>query len=158
MPKRRAAPRGRMRMTYDPDADALAVELLPGGRSARTVRIGPGQAVDLDAQGRLVTLEVLNASAHYDTTLLGALGSPAEELTLTAAAAESGLDASTLRHQILNGKLRGHKRGRDWLVMGADLMTYLENRAPQGRPGAQARGERRTRSVKRTTRSKSRQA
>lgn len=45
-------------------------------------------------------------------------------LTLTEAAAQLGLDASSLRHQIRNGKLRARKVGRDWTVTEREVERY----------------------------------
>jgi hypothetical protein len=33
-----------------------------------------------------------------------------------------------------SGRLKGAKRGRDWIVTVAELDTYLASRAPAGRP------------------------
>jgi excisionase family DNA binding protein len=56
-----------------------------------------------------------------------------DTLTLAEAAQEAGLDPSTLRWQIKNGKLEAMKKGRDWLVTRSALTRYLKNRAPSGR-------------------------
>ena len=45
-------------------------------------------------------------------------------MTLTEAAEALGLDPSSLRHQIANGKLRATKRGRDWWVTPAEVKRY----------------------------------
>jgi len=48
-------------MTIDYDREADAVEIsLTGGLVARTLEIDPGTLVDLDAQGRLVAIEVIH--------------------------------------------------------------------------------------------------
>ncbi|UGT44126.1 DUF2283 domain-containing protein [Nocardia yamanashiensis] len=66
------------RVTYDPVADAayiyLAHEILPGG-VAKTVSVDPmtiGGMVnlDLDAEGRIVGIEVLGAKSRLDPHLL----------------------------------------------------------------------------------------
>ena len=52
-----------MRVEYDSARDVLYVWLsLPGTRAARTETLAPGVHVDFDAQGKLVGLEVLDAS------------------------------------------------------------------------------------------------
>lgn len=129
-----------MRFTYSPTADALAVELAPG-RSARMVRLGPGINADLDAGGRLLTIEVLNASGSYPRAELEAIARPVEMIRLAEAIAESGLDGSTLRRQILAGKIKGaQKVGQDWLVPRHELWNYLEARTGVGRPPGTAKG------------------
>jgi excisionase family DNA binding protein len=45
-------------------------------------------------------------------------------MTLTEAAAELGLEPSTLRHQIRNGRIRARKVGPVWTVTPAELAHY----------------------------------
>lgn len=131
-----------LQMHYDPTVDALALMLRPGGQSARTVEVTPGVRVDFDARGRLVTLEVLDASWHADRAALEQLPTGDVFLTLAEAAGESGLAAATLRVQINRGQLPGTKRGRDWLVSRTDLLNYLDQRDARGRPAASPRARR----------------
>lgn len=126
-------------LTYDPAVDALAVELNPRGASARTLQIAPGVNVDFDAQGRVLTLEILDASHHVSRKALAGLPTGAERLTLAEAARESGLAANTLRSLIRNHRLSATKRGRDWYVDATTLLNYLASRDPRGRPPANAR-------------------
>lgn len=48
-------------------------------------------------------------------------------LTLTEAADRLGLAASSLRHQIRNGKLRARKVGRDWTVSEREVERYARD-------------------------------
>ena len=53
-----------LRVEYDPAADALAIDF-PGfgaGASARMVRLDRDRALDYNADGRLVSIELLNVS------------------------------------------------------------------------------------------------
>ena len=53
-----------LRIEYDPAADALAIDF-PGfgtGASARAVRLDRDRVLDYDADGRLVSIELLNVS------------------------------------------------------------------------------------------------
>jgi uncharacterized protein YuzE len=53
-----------LRVEYDPAVDALAIDF-PGfgaGASARMVRLDRDRALDYDADGRLVSIEILNVS------------------------------------------------------------------------------------------------
>jgi uncharacterized protein YuzE len=68
-----------MRVTYDPAADAAYVDLagpLGDGEAATTIHsiMTPGDrgevALDFDADGRLVGIEVLNASAVLPAAVL----------------------------------------------------------------------------------------
>ena len=126
----------RMRITYDPQVDAMAVDLAPNGRSVRMQHLSPDFALDFDGTGRLIPVEVLNASQYYPPGVLALLESPAAYLTIAEAAAESRLAPDTLRKQIANGRLAARKHGRDWLIAGHDLWNYLESREARGRPPA----------------------
>lgn len=130
-----------MQATYDKAADALSVTFLEGER-ARTVKVAPGILAHFDREQRLIELEILGAGGRYPPATLERLGSPVEYLTLAHAAKETGLDASTLRRQLLKKRLRGEKRGPDWLVTRAALWTYLDSRAPSGRPARRKKARR----------------
>lgn len=123
----------RMRITYDGTADALSVELSPG-KVAQTRQQGGGVFVDVDKEDKVLGIEVLDASRRFDSATLASLQSPTVYLNLAEAAEESGLSAGTLRVLLNNERLKGEKRGRDWFVTLAELDTYLESRAPAGRP------------------------
>jgi uncharacterized protein YuzE len=128
---------------YDREADALSVELRPGARSARTVRVSDGVHVDFDGKGRLITLELLDASQHVDRKALNAIPSAGQWLTLAEAERESGLRATTLRVLLNRGRLAGERRGRDWFVSATELWNYLESREARGRFAVNPRGRRR---------------
>ncbi len=50
-----------MTTTYDPEADALSVQLGPPGTEiASTEEVAPGIILDFDADGRLVAIEVVS--------------------------------------------------------------------------------------------------
>jgi uncharacterized protein YuzE len=140
------APAGAVRMTYDPEADAMGVRFR-ASQSIRTKQLAPDHFADFDRRGRLVGLEVLHASRQYPRADLERLASPVELLTLPEAAKESGLSPTTLRGQIRAGRLPGVKRGRDWLVAGHELWNYLESRSPRGRPGARGKPTHRRRAL-----------
>lgn len=131
---RTTAPLARMR--YDRAVDALAIELTPEAYSARTVKVTESVRLDFDKEGRLITIEVLDASFHMDPRALAQLPTGEDLMTLHQAAAESGLAATTLRVQLNAGRLKGEKRGRDWFIDATALMNYLESRSARGRPAA----------------------
>jgi uncharacterized protein YuzE len=122
-----------VRFTYDPKVDALAIDLADA--PTETVReLAPGVSGDFDKAGRLTSIEILSASLRYPVRELRKLEDGADWLTLPAAAKEAKLSAQTLRSQLNAGRLKGKKVGRDWQVSRAELWTYLESRAPSGRP------------------------
>ena len=134
-------------ITYSPAVDALAIRLGKGRGNIDTVELGGGVQVDYDEDGHPVAIEILGASRHYKREELAQLATPVRYLTLAEAATESQLATTTLKNQILAGRLLAEKRGRDWFVARHDLWNYLENRAPQGRP--RAKGAPRQRTVRR---------
>jgi uncharacterized protein YuzE len=124
------------RILYDAKADALAIELGTSPHRARTVRVTERIRLDFDPDGRLLTIEILDASFHVDRAVLEQLPAGQELLTLQEAAQQSGLSPVTLRGQLNAGRLKGEKRGRDWFVDATALLNYLESRSPRGRPPA----------------------
>jgi uncharacterized protein YuzE len=50
-----------MRITYDPEANAVYISLRDGERSAVTEEIAPSVMVDLDDEGRAIGIEILGA-------------------------------------------------------------------------------------------------
>jgi uncharacterized protein YuzE len=115
-----------LRMTCSVDVDALAVHLVSKARKVRTRELGPGVYADFDDRGRLVGIEVLDASLHYPREKLELLPSPVEYLTLAEAAQESKLSAGTLKTQIHKERLLAIHRGHDWLIARHDLYNYLK--------------------------------
>lgn len=134
-----------IRMRYDATVDALAIEFQPGTRAVRTVTSVPGIHVDFDADGKIVTMEILDASVIVPREYLE-IGSASDYLTLAEAAGESGLAPATLRVQINRGRLVALKRGRDWLVDATALFNYLESRDRRGQRtgGSKRLGRKRT--------------
>lgn len=54
-----------LHVTDSPGADALGIRLADGAKSAETVHLTDDCAVDLDAQGRVIYVEILRAAAQY---------------------------------------------------------------------------------------------
>ncbi|MFN8650583.1 MAG: DUF2283 domain-containing protein [Gemmatimonadales bacterium] len=93
----------------------------------RGVQLAPGVVADLDKNGRLLSVEVLNASMFYPRIDLEQCMSPVEWLTLDEAEAESGLPASGLRKELVAGRLSGKREGGDWVIARHDLLNLLED-------------------------------
>ena len=116
-----------MKFTYDEDADAVMM-LLADAEVEETREIAIGVYADYDVQGRLIALEILDASKNYD--LAGVkLDAPNPFLSLAAAGAMYGISPTTLRHQIARGVLKGVKAGRNWVVHHRDLHVYMTQRS-----------------------------
>ena len=72
-----------MRITYDPEVDALYIRLLEGDHECRTLRLTEEISLNLGENEVLVGIEVLDAKA-----VLGTVGSPTVVLeNVTAASA-----------------------------------------------------------------------
>lgn len=134
-----------MRTTYSRAVDALSITLnRRPTHPVKTREVAPGVHLDFDAKGRLVALELLEASQHMTPGDLAAIEEPGREFTLREAAQYSGLNAATLRVLLNTGeRLKGRKKGRDWLVSQAALDQYLASRSSSGRPAVSAKGRRR---------------
>lgn len=121
-----------MKITYDPGVDALAIHFVANPKSARTEEVSEGINLDFNAKGKLVAIEILDASRFAPAATLGKLDSAREDLSLADAAEESGLSPDTLRSLIHKKRLPAAKEGRDWKVSRADLYNYLESRDARG--------------------------
>jgi excisionase family DNA binding protein len=118
-----------VRFTYDKGADALVVEL-GGGRTVQTVRLAPGVSANFDREGRLVSVEVLAASASYPRAQLESLTGPMELITTAEAARDTGLHVANIRRQVLAGRIPGaRKDGVDWLLPREELWRFLRSSA-----------------------------
>lgn len=57
-----------IRVEYDPSVDALAIDF-PGagdGASAKSIQLDRARTLDFDADGRLISIELLNVSPGVD--------------------------------------------------------------------------------------------
>ena len=78
-----------MRIEYDEDVDALAISFTKRPRSARTTTVAKGINLDFDAKGKLVAIEILDASRFAAADNLRKLDSALVDLTLAEASKES---------------------------------------------------------------------
>ena len=135
-----------MRVTYDPAVDALYFELRALRSKKRTQReVAEGVIMELGPTGELAGLEILAASRFGTPRALARFGRPSPGMRLSEAAVFCGLKAASLRNQILNGRLKASKVGRDWLVDVNDLEAYLDGRSARGRRAATEKPLRRLR-------------
>ena len=123
-----------MRTTYDEEADVLAI-LLADAEVEETRSIAPGVEVDYDSDGRVLAIELLNASKKYDLTGTQ-LEAPDPFYSLAAAGALFGLSPTTLRHQIERDVLAGVKIGRNWVVHRDDLDAYMKEHSRKAKSPA----------------------
>lgn len=122
-----------MKLTYDRTADALVLQITGGeGRQVKTKEVLPGVHVDVDAEGKVVAFELLNASHHAPLKSLEAAAQSWR--TLQDLEAKHGVTASTWRVLIRNKRVKAKKDGRDWVVDEAEAQRYMDSRAASGRP------------------------
>jgi uncharacterized protein YuzE len=57
-----------MKVEYDQQADALYIELISTIEVARTVEIDPGTLVDLDADNKLIGVEIIRPARPWPVT------------------------------------------------------------------------------------------
>jgi uncharacterized protein YuzE len=127
-----------MHMTYDPSVDALTIVFKAQRRAYRTDEVRPGVLFDLDSKGRLLAIELLDASGQVSKAVLDRIPLPKPMMPLADAAERVSLAPATLRQQIRNKRLTAVKWRREWWIDERELAAYLERRAPQGRRSARA--------------------
>lgn len=132
-----------MKTTYDANADALAIQFASakGGR-VTTKEVHPGVNLDFDGEGRLLALEVLDASHHFTAAALAKMASAPAPLTLEAAEKEFGLSAETWRKLLQRERVQGRKIGTTWTIDRAAAVNYLESRSARGRPAVKRKARR----------------
>ena len=127
--------------TYDHEADALYVRFGVPRVPASTRLLAPGIMADVDADGQLIGLELLDASTRVSADALSDLGAPTTWLSLIEAGEVANLSPTTLRVQLHNGRLDGEKRGRDWFIARHVLLNYLEEVEERSRAATPAQAE-----------------
>lgn len=55
-------------------------------------------------------------------------------VTTKQAAEMMGVVQTSINHLLQNGRIKGVKVGREWLVSQGSIQDYLENKSPSGRP------------------------
>jgi len=50
-----------MKISYDPEVDAMYIELIETAEQLRTVQLSDGNALDFDKDKRLIGIEIINA-------------------------------------------------------------------------------------------------
>ena len=69
-----------MKIEYDPDRDLLYIWFAEvGAKAAQTITVAPGVHADMDASGKLIGLEVLDAETVLDKKVQFEVTLPANE-------------------------------------------------------------------------------
>lgn len=64
-----------MKLHYYPDTKSLYIELSPQS-AVDAIEVGEGLVADIDAEGRVVGLDIDNATSHIDLSKLEAIDLP----------------------------------------------------------------------------------
>ena len=123
-----------MRITYDPRADALAIELrdVP---VARTREVTDTINVDLGRDGRPVVVEILNVRKGLGDEVLRHVGldlggiqwqQESDTIHATDEAAQLvGVSRQYLSKMAREGKIPARRSGRDWLFYRSGLVEFF---------------------------------
>ena len=65
-----------MKLHYYPETDSLYIDLQPAVSGTDVLQIAEGIVADVDAEGRIVGLDIDQARHHLDTSKIEALGLP----------------------------------------------------------------------------------
>lgn len=128
-----------MRITYDPKVDAAYIYLSGNRREPETVEFDEDINLDFDAGGRLLGVEVLDASRRLD---LGYLWGVVEEF------GEQMIGWPKLHHELLRLKQANlpvetkSQRVKNWIKeVGDDFVILVSERSPKGKPRTITRDE-----------------
>jgi excisionase family DNA binding protein len=98
-----------MKISYDKEADALAI-VLKEGRISRDVELAENVYAGFDRAGRLIEIQILEVAKQESPWF-----------TLEAAAKYLDVSERTLHRWIKSGKLRPAKVGREYRIKPSDL-------------------------------------
>ena len=123
-----------MRITYDPRADALAIELRDAP-VARTREVTDTINVDLGKDGRPVVVEILNVRKGLGDEVLRHVGldlggiqwqQESDTVHATDEAAQLvGVSRQYLSKMAREGKIPARRSGRDWLFYRSGLVEFF---------------------------------
>ncbi len=99
-----------MKITYDKQADAMAVIFEENARISKDVEVAQNVFAGFDRAGKLVEIQMLEISKHQ-----------APWFTLEAAAKYLNLSERTLLRWIKSGKIKPSKVGREYRIKPSDL-------------------------------------
>ena len=123
-----------MRITYDPRADALAIELRDAP-VVRTREVTDTVNVDLGRDGRPVVVEILNVRKGLGDEVLRHVGldlggiqwqQESDTIHATDEAAQLvGVSRQYLSKMAREGKIPARRSGRDWLFYRSGLVEFF---------------------------------
>lgn len=122
-------PKDTPKIEYEPEVDILTIHLLElESPLRRSHEAEPGIILNYSEDGRLASVEILDASKRYPPERLAA-HSLDEFIDLKRASALSGIAMVTLRTQAEKGRLWAIKLGGQWVTTRERLQQYLDSRS-----------------------------
>jgi len=122
-------PKGALKIEYEPEVDILTIYLqeleTPLSNSSE---VEPGVILNYAEDGRLSSIEVLDASKRYPLRQLAA-SSIDEFIDLKTASKISMIAPVTLRTQSERGKLWAIRTGGQWVTTRERLQQYINSRS-----------------------------
>lgn len=121
-------PKAALRIEYEPEVDVLTIYLQdPQTHLSHSTEAGPGVILNYAEDGRLSSVEILDASSRYPSGQL-ATHSVDELIDLRTASKASGIAPVTLRTQAAKGRLWAMQLGGQWVTTRERLQQYLDSR------------------------------
>lgn len=129
MKELQVAPQGALKIEYEPEVDVLNVYLqhpdTPLGHSSEAES---GVILNYGADGKLSSIEILDASKRFPTGQLAA-HTVDELIDLREASKLSGIAPVTLRTQAEKGRLWALRLAGQWVTTRERLQQYIGSRA-----------------------------
>jgi uncharacterized protein YuzE len=122
-------PKGALKIEYEPEVDILSIYLQdPDTPLSYSSEAEPGVILNYVEDGRLSSVEILDASKRYPSGQLAA-SSVDEFIDLKMASKLAAIAPVTLRTQAEKGKLWALRLGGQWVTTRERLQQYLDGRA-----------------------------
>jgi uncharacterized protein YuzE len=122
-------PRGALKIEYEPEVDILTIYLQePETPLDHSCEAEPGIILNYAENGKLSSIEILDASKRYPTGQLAA-HSVDEFINLRTASELSTIAPVTLRTQAEKGKLWAIRLGGQWITTRDRLQQYIDSRS-----------------------------
>jgi|GEM_PF-867536 len=122
-------PKGVLKIEYEPEVNILTIYLQnPETPFSHSDEAEPGVILNYAEDGRLSSVEVLDASHHYPSGQLAAY-SVDELIDLRTASGLSGIAPVTLRAQAEKGRMRALRLAGHWVTTREQLQQYIDSRS-----------------------------
>jgi len=117
-----------LKIEYEPEVDILTVYFHPPATPLKSSNERDGTVLNYGTDGKLVSIEIMDASGRYPHSQLAAL-SVDELIDLKEAARLASIAPVTLRTQAEKGRLWALRLGGQWVTSRDRLQQYLETRS-----------------------------